>query len=183
MTRPYLIAKLILAATGVHLLVRFIGTGSSIIFRLNSQNHQGSFAISIIGSILLLAASLILLFRHDGLARVIAGPDAGQCEKVDVRWVIAAFRMTACFCGLLLTYSCIVRMFYNIPAIIKGPILSYTTLQGQTSQISPILLTGVLEGIVYLILAAYLISGAPHYVRWQISKLAINKSSQKEGVG
>jgi hypothetical protein len=187
MTRPYLIAKLILTAMGVYVLVRFIGAAGSIFLRFGPKftPENSSMIIFIITAelIILIVVSLILLFRSDDLARIITGPGDDLCDKVNVHSIIAAFRLTACFCGLLLVNSCIARLFYYIPAIFKGPILSYTTLQGQMSQISPRLLTGALEGIAYLILAAYLISGAAHYVRWQISKIAINKSSQKEGIG
>jgi hypothetical protein len=187
MTRPHLIAKLILTAMGFYVLMRFISAASSMFFRFDTKCPPGNFSmiIFIIAAelIVLLIVSFILLFRSDDLARIITGPGDDLCDKVNVHSIIAAFRLTACLCGLLLTYSCIVRIFYYIPAIIKGPILSYMTLQGQTSQISPGLLPGALESIAYLILAVYLISGAPHYVRWQISKLTINKSGRKEGIG
>jgi hypothetical protein len=170
---------------GVYVLVRFIGAAVSIFLRFDTKctPENSSMIIFIIAAelIVLIALSLTLLFRSDDLARIITGPGDDLCDKVNVHSIIAAFRLTACLCGLLLAYSCIAGLFYYIPAIIKGPILSYTTLQGQVSQISPFL-RGVLEGIAYLILAAYLISGAPHYVRWQVSKLTINKSSQKEGI-
>jgi hypothetical protein len=171
---------------GVYVLVRFIGAAVSIFLRFDTKctPENSSMIIFIIAAelIVLIALSLTLLFRSDDLARIITGPGDDLCDKVNVHSIIAAFRLTACFYGLLLADSCIMRLFYYIPAIIKGPILSYTTLQGQMSQISPGLLAGVLEGIAYLILAAYLISGAPHYVRWQISKIAVSKSSQKEGI-
>ena len=163
------------------MLVRLIGEADSLFLRFDTKcTLENSSMVSFIIAaelIVLLALSLTLLFRSDDLARIITGTGDDLCDKVNVHSIVAAFRLTACLCGLLLVNSCIVRMFYYIPAIIKGPILSYTTLQGQMSKISPGLLSGVLEGIAYLILAAYLISGAPHYVRWQISKL------QKEGIG
>ena len=169
------------------MLVRFISAAGSIFIRFDTKcTPENSSMVSFIIAaelIVLIALSLTLLFRSDDLVRIITGPGDDLCDKVNVHSIISAFRLTACFCGLLLVNSCIARMFYYIPAIIKGPILSYTTLQGQMSQISPGLLSGTLVGIAYLILAVYLISGAPHYVRWQVSKLAINKSGQKEGIG
>jgi hypothetical protein len=176
MTRPQLITKLILAAIGVRLFVWFISIAGSAVFWFDIKSPSGissiSFIIKAVESGLLLAASLVLLFRSDGLARIIAGPDAGQYEKVDVRWIISAFQMTACLCGLLMIYSCITSLFYYVPSIIKGPILSYMTLEGQSSLLSPRLLAGGCVQIVDCIIAVYLIFGAPHYVRWQMRKLS-----------
>jgi hypothetical protein len=133
--------------------------------------------------VITLTLSLILLFRSDGLVRMIAGPDAGRCEKVDCTWIIAGLRLTACFCGLLILCSHIERLFFYIPAIIKGPnILSYMTLEGQSSVISAKRLAGFLVEVAKLIFAIYLIFGAPHYVRWQMRTIKVKEQNQSGGV-
>jgi hypothetical protein len=126
--------------------------------------------------IITLALSLILLFRSDWLVRIIAGPDADECTKVDERWIIAGLRLVACFCGLLILYHRIYLLSYYIPMIIKGPnFSSYMTLQGQTSQFSVKILAGLIAETAQWIIAIYLIFGTPHYVRRQMRAIAVNQ--------
>jgi hypothetical protein len=133
-------------------------------------------------SLVLLVASLFLLFCSEGLVKIITGPDSDLCEKVDIRWVAAGFQMTFCFCGLLMIYSCLTRLFYYIPAIFREPILSYTTLQGQEALFLQRSLAGGFETIIDSFIAVYLIFGAPHYIRWQLRKLSAKESNQIIGV-
>ncbi|MGA2092143.1 MAG: hypothetical protein ABSH16_01880 [Sedimentisphaerales bacterium] len=187
MTRPHLIAKLILAAIGIRLFMWFISIASSPFIRLETRYpHEFlsmSFIITFAESLVLLAASMIFLFRSDGLMRMIVGPDADRCPKIDVCWVIASFRIMFCLSGLLMIYSCIMSLFYYIPTIFKGPILPYTTLQGQEALLSPKLLAGGFKSIVDCVIAIYLIFGAPHYIRWQLRKMLVKESNQISGVG
>ncbi|HEY5504115.1 MAG TPA: hypothetical protein VIK28_03085 [Sedimentisphaerales bacterium] len=180
MTRPHLIAKLILAAMGIGFLMQCLGGIGSAAIMLSQNYLPEAFAIrmTIIAakSVITFAVSLILLFRSDGLVRIIAGPDTDECEKVSSRWIIAGFRMTACFCGLLIIYHRIYLLSYYIPIIIKGPnISSYMTLQGQTSQFSVKILAGLIAETAQWIIAIYLIFGAPHYVRRQMQVIAVKQ--------
>jgi hypothetical protein len=182
MTRPHLIAKLILAAIGVHLLMHGLGGIVSLVVT-SSQNYPPetlTIRMLIITAQLVipLALSLILLFRSDWLVKIVTGPDANQCEKVSSRWIIGGFRITACLCGLLIIYPRIERFDYYVHLIMNGPdISSYFTLQGQTSQVSAKTLAAILVEIVKWIFAIYLIFGAPHYVNWQVQA-----SEAKQGV-
>ena len=182
MTRPHLIAKLILAAMGIYFLMHFLSGIVSIVVTLhqNCQPETLTIRMSIIAAklIITLALSLILLFQSDWLVRIIVGLNIDQCEKANGRWIITGFRITACFCGLLILYHRIYLLSYYIPIIIKGPnISSYMTLQGQTSQFSVKILAGLIAETAQWIIAIYLIFGAPHYVRWQV-----RTSETKQGV-
>ncbi len=182
MTRPHLIAKLILAAIGIYCLMHFLGGIISIVVTLQQNRPPETLTIrmSIVAAklIITLAISLILLFRSDWLIKIITGPDADQCEKASSRWITAGFGMTACFCGLLIIYPRIEHLSYYVPLIINGPnILTYFTLEGQTSQFSAKTLAAILVEIVKWTIAIYLIFGALHYVRSQMRVIAV-----KEGV-
>ena len=184
MTRPHLIAKLILAAMGVYLLMHFLGGVSSAVVQLESKCPPETFTakmlVIVIEAVITLVASLILLFWSDGLARMITGPDADQCEKVDAHWIIAWLRITACFCGLLILYPRIERLFFYVPAIIKGPnILSYMTLEGQSSRLSAQTLARILVEVTKWFFGVYLIFGAPHYVRRQMWAIAVKSRGEK----
>jgi hypothetical protein len=166
---------------GVDLLIRFLGGISSAVIRLKLNCPPETFTTGMFiiatGLLIILAASLILLFWSDLLARIVTGPDADLCEKVDGRWIIAGLRMTACLCGLIILYRPISLM---IPAIINCPnILSYMTLEGQMFQLSTratvITLTETIKGVF----AIYLILGAPHYVRWQMRAIAAKTGDEK----
>lgn|GEM_PF-3394774 len=180
MTRPHLIAKLIFAAMGIYFLLHFLGGIVSSVIMLSQNCSPETFAIrmTIIAAKLIItfAVSLILLFWSDGLVRIITGPDADECEQVDSRWVIAGLRLVACFCGLLVLYHRIELLFYYIPTIIKGPnILSYMTLEGQSSLLSTKTLAITIMEITSWIFAIYLIFGAPHYVRSQMQTITMEQ--------
>ena len=187
MTRPHLIARLILAAMGVYLLMHSLSEIGSAVVRLNQNCPPETFNTRVIifavESVVTFILSLILLFRPDGLIRIIAGPDAGLCEKINGSRIIAGLQLTACFCGLLILYPRIERLFYYIPAITKGPnILSYMTLEGQSTVISTRMLVGILVETVKWVFAVYLIFGAPHYVRWQMRTIKVKEQNQAGGV-
>ena len=189
MTRPHLVAKLILAAIGVHLLTLSIGgIGSAVCILSQKYLLPEAFtirmSITIAESIITFAVSLILLFWSDGLVRLIAGPDTNECAKVDGHWIIAGLRITTCFCGLLILYHHIDLLFYYIPALINGSgIFSYMTLERQLSRISSTkALVIILAEIAEWILGIYLIFGAPHYVRWQLRAITIEQQTKNSGV-
>ena len=128
-------------------------------------------------SVITLAVSMILLFRSDGITKMIAGLYADQCEKVDNRQIITGLRLTACLCGFLLLYRPVSLL---IPAIINCPnILSYMTLEGQMFQLSTRATVTTLTATIQGAFAIYLIFGAPHYVRWQMRAIAAKTRGEK----
>jgi hypothetical protein len=66
-----------------------------------------------------------------------------------------------------------------VPTIIKGSILSYLTLEGQSSQLSSKTAVGIIVEITRWIIAIYLIFGAPHFVRWQIQAGTVKTRGEK----
>jgi hypothetical protein len=181
MTRPHLIAKLILAATGVYLLMYFLGgigpTVVKLVLKSPSELSTPWILAKTAELITFLAVSLILLFRSDGLAGKLTGPDTGGCEKADTRWIIAGLRLTMCLCGLLILYR---PIFYLVPDIINSPKTLLDTVIGR--QASPLptrtivrLFTETIKGA----LGVYLILGAPHYVQWQIRTIAAKTRGEK----
>jgi hypothetical protein len=176
MTRPHLITKLILAAIGIHFLLHAMSSIISISATLNPNYpwksiHQNIFFI-ILKLLFALTASLILLFRSDWLVRVIVGPNNNQCEKVSSRWIIAGFRMTACFCGLFIIYHRIDLLLYYTHA------MSITTLEGQSPLFSTKIFVGTPVEIIKWLIGIYLVFGATHYTAWQMK--AITAEQNKE---
>ncbi len=180
MTRPHLIAKLILLMAGIHLLMHSLSGIISIVSALHQNFVPETLTlrvcIEILKTIVTLVMSLLLLFWSGWLVRILTGQTPDRVEIVSNRWIIAGFRFTVCFCGLLCFYNRILMLFYYVPAIIKGPnALSYTTLQGQTSLISAKILVGILVEIAAWIITIYLILGAPHYINWQLRSSAVKQ--------
>lgn len=183
MTRPHLIAKLIFFAIGVCLVIYILDYIYSFSFNYSAAIFKKAgisplFITAAVG-IVPLAASLILLFWSERLARLLTDPDAPGCEKVDGYQSTAAFRSIACFCGLLILYTPVSHLIGGIPAVITGPnILSYLTFEGQSSLLSAKSLTRIFVGLTKGVIGLYLAFGAPHYVRWQ-TKLAIQTNGAK----
>jgi hypothetical protein len=180
MTRPHLIAKLIFAAIGVYFLMHFLGGIVSLVVtsRQNYPPETLTIRISIIAAQLVItfALSLIFLFRSDWLVRIVVGPNTDQCEKANGRWIITGFRITACFCGLLILYPRMERFWYYASIIINGPnILTYFTLEGQTSQLPTKQFVGIILEIIKWVFAIYLIFGASHYASWQARATAVKQ--------
>jgi hypothetical protein len=176
MTRPHLIAKLIFTAIGIHFLMQCFGGIAEAVIMLSQNTFTIRMSIIAAKSVITFAVSLILLFRSDGLVRLIAGPDANECEKVDERWIIAGLRLVACFFGLLFLYHRIEFLFYYIFAFTTDPgILSYMKFEGQPSNLSNKTLVIILMEIARWIITIYLIFGAPHYVRRQMQAITIER--------
>ena len=179
MTRPHLIAKLLLAAAGIHFLMDFLSEIISIIITLQHNYAPEALTIRmfivIVKLIITLVVSLIFLFKSDWLIKIIVGPLLDQCETVSSRWIITGFRITACFCGLLIIYPRIERFSYYLHLIMSGPdISSYFTLQGE-SEVSAKTFTAILIEITKWIIAMYLVFGASHYANWQVQSTAVKQ--------
>jgi hypothetical protein len=173
MTRPHLIAKLILAAMGINFLLHALSSIISVAVALNPNYSREPISPKILFVTLKLlfafAVSLILLFRSDGLVRIIAGPKTDECEIVSSRWIIAGFRMTACLCGLLILYRRIDLLLYYTHAI------STFTLEGQSPLFSTKISVGFPMEIIKWFVGIYLIFGAPHYASWQARATAVKQ--------
>jgi hypothetical protein len=157
-------------------------SGHYVKSKLSPETFAIKISIIAAKSVITFAISLILLFWSDGLVRIIAGPDTDECAKVDKLWIIADLRLAACFCGLLILYRRIDFLFYYIPTIIKGPnILSYMTLEGQSSLLSTKTSVRTLVETAKWIFAIYLIFGAPHYVRRQLRAITIEQQTKNRG--
>jgi hypothetical protein len=169
---------------GIYLLMHFLGSIYSAVWRwyLECPPVKPEWEIPVItfGLAFTLAGSWILLFRSDWLARMVTGPDTGLCKKADIRWITGGLRITACFCGLLIIYTRIGYLFYYVPIFMKSPILSYMTLEGQSSLLSAKTLTGILVETIKWIVAIYLIFGAPHYVRRQVRAITAKNEVKNE---
>jgi hypothetical protein len=169
------------AAMGVDLLVHSLGEIGSAIANFSTKCPPETFTTGMFiitaELIITFTASMILLFWSDGITKIIAGPDADQCEKVDDLWVVTGLRLTACLCGILLLYRPVSLL---IAAIINCPdILSYMTLQGQKFQLSTRTTVTTLTATIQGAFAIYLIFGAPHYVRWQMRVIAAKTRGEK----
>jgi len=180
MTRPHLIAKLILATIGIHFLLHAMSNIISIAAALNPRYASETISPKIFFVILKLlfafAVSLILLFRSDWLVQIIAGPDTDQCEKVSNQWITAGFRIITCFCGLLIIYHRMELLLYYAHAI------STVVPENQSSQYLTKILAGIFVEIIEWIIAIYLIFGAPHYTAWQVRTITDKQPKRSNGV-
>jgi uncharacterized BrkB/YihY/UPF0761 family membrane protein len=186
MTRPHLIVRLLFGAMGIYLLMRFLNSIYSAANRFMLKCPQDTFIASITiitaTGVVTLAISFILLFKSDGLAKLIAGPDACQCQKIDCAWITAGFRMTACLCGLLILYPRVELLIVNFPAIINGPKTFFDMVMLGSPKLSIQTLTRAILETAKGIFGLYLVLGAPHYVRWQLRAPKLKKQNEIGGV-
>jgi hypothetical protein len=185
MSRPHLIAKLIFAAAGIYFLMHALGAFHSIstTLQLNSSSDILIYKISLsfIKAVILFVLSMILLFHSNGLITFIIGTQTIQYEIVSKLWIITGFRMTFCFCGLLILINRLDLFLYYFTFFTYSK-LSYTTIQGQTSLLPPTIFTGLIIELIRWFILIYLLAGAPHYLKSQMKTISQIHSDQIDGV-
>jgi len=183
MSKMHVIAKAVLAGLGVlavFSVLDFISIAvPGEIVRLRCGIPR---TVSVVNILILTATTLAfgvvffrLIFRSDRWAERIVGCRK-NCEPMsDASWVVIVFRFAAVLCGLIITWR-------SLPAIVA--VVSFSpqlreVIRDMTYGIFPTIpLTALCKAVfelICLVSGLYLLSGAPHFVRWQMEKLAASE--------
>ncbi len=126
-------------------------------------------------SILFLLVILRLLFKSEKLSARMTGPIPDDAAHVDRAWAIAAFRIALVFCGLMMLRHCIKPVATAAIFIVYVPkLITELVINRGVPDIYQMPLRNWIDFIFALLktaFAAYLLYGAPHFVRWQIKTL------------
>ncbi len=184
MTKMQILAKSILTVLGIHGLViaygyypgHYVSKGTALPV-LTEVLSLSAFTV--------LAASVVyfLVFKNTRLSQKIAGP--GQVlDPADARvWLVKSLRIGLLFTGLMLLVGSmqdlvkILKVFLLIrPAV--SDIIAFKSIPRILRLSYPQWYRNI-YGFLKVLLAIYLICGAPHLVRWQVRHTATADSNTK----
>jgi len=177
MTKMHLFAKLVLTTLGIFILLDFLSY-----LELPSRLTKG-YSDAVVGPLLVTAGSLAplcilayyLLFKSDSLARKMVGLTNEDTSDVSRIWVVAGFRLTLFFCGVIIISGSVEFLVRVAGFVIVGPGLIVNMILYK--YIDTTFRLGFREwlrlfvDVCRAVLGIYLVLGAPHFVRWQIRKL------------
>ena len=168
MNKIHSFAKIVLAAIGIFFAIRIM---SQILMPLALATRDPSLksAAIAVASTLFLGLCLALiwyvfLYKREHLAKRVVGTDELAEPASQIQWLPVAFRLICIAAGLYCLYTVTWNIIYNVNAY-----FSYEAKMYQFA--SQFLNTGrILHWLIMLTVGIYLVSGAPHFVRWQVRK-------------
>jgi len=165
MTKMQIIAKTILSALGVYAILTLC--------RLYTPPSLGPekdlpvwWHVVFFSGFVPLAALVIffLIFNNDGIARRMAGPGPIPDRHTQTIWLIKSLRIGLVLTGLMLLPR-------SIPVILNMVSIIVSNFRAGTFPDIPAAPPRIrfknTSNLIRMVLALYLICGAPHFVRWQ----------------
>ncbi len=169
MDRMISLARIMFAGLGIYLSIAIVSNAMvtfHFMFQGFSWEVAGTSAIWLMVSLAMLAAVVLLFivngdkWAHKLIARGVAGD---KPLSIDLTLTMA-FRLVCVGAGLL----CLRFLVYSLSHLVIYIILF---MQSPNTQIFR---KGIkvdhIQPLLYVFLAAYLLCGAPHFVRWQVKK-------------
>lgn len=178
MNRMISFARIMFAGLGIYLSIAIV---SNVMFTFNVMFQQpkweivGVLAIHLLVSmVMLLAVIYLLIVKGDKWAHKLIAKDiaAGTPLNIDLTLTMA-FRLVCVGAGLLCLRSFVYRASYivfHIITIMKSP----SAITGKFNEIFSgglkVDYIHYIQPLAYVLFAAYLLCGAPHFVRWQVKR-------------
>jgi hypothetical protein len=172
MSKTQIIAKSILTVLGIYALMLIPkGIGSTITLYFSQSIPAALFTLAGFGFFTFVAV-YFLAFNNNGIARLIAGTSVQLNPQQQTAWLINSLRLGLVFAGLMLIPSTLPALskLLHFFFLIRPAVNELLTSKGLLSALN---LTasqwfGTICDFAALALAAYLILGAPHYIKRQI---------------
>lgn len=171
MTRMQIIAKAGLVSLGIYAVVTLCWYLTHVIPSFNLPSCLVGTLCFTVFAVFIAVTTFFLIFNNDGMARKMAGPGDQLNPATEALWLAASLRVATVFCGLILLSTSIptIRNILLVPIRI-GPLINEIFLFDSFPK-SLLLPFPKWYAIIYnflkLILAVYLLCGAPYFVRWQ----------------
>lgn len=187
MTKMQIIAKAGLVSLGIYAVVNLCWYLTHVIPSFYIPSPLIGIVCFAVLAVFIAVITFFLIFNNDSLARKMAGP-GDQLNPADkTLWLSSSLRVAAVFCGLILLSVSIptIRNILLVPIRIR-PFINEIFLFDRYPK--PLLMPfskwcEIIYNFLKLILAAYLLCGAPHFVRWQFrhSIIRCQPITQKTG--
>jgi len=166
------LARIILVGLGIYVLVnQGIGIVATLPYLFYGESSLGVYAIARFVSFAIMAVCIglvayVMICKADSLSAKMI--DVCESDQAKVWWLPFAFRLAAVCAGIIV-------LSWSISAI-TSTIARYAQMmsRGPSRESMPwqrfIPWQRLVGWIIQLLLAIYLICGAPHFVRWQVRK-------------
>lgn len=171
MTRMQLIAKSGLVSLGIYAVVTLCWYLTHVIPSFNFPSCLIGILCFAVFAVFIAVITFFLIFNNDSLARKMAGLGDQLNPAAKTLWLSSSLRVAAVFCGLILLSASIptIRNILLVPIRIR-PFINEIFLFD--SYPKPLLMPfskwcRIIYNFLKIILAVYLLCGAPHFVRWQ----------------
>lgn len=174
MTKMQIIAKAGLVSLGIYAVVNLCWYLTHVIPSFTCLIGILCFAVF---AVFIAVITFYLIFNNDSLARKMAGPGEKLNPAAKTLWLSSSLRIAAVFCGLILLSASIptIRNILLVPIRIR-PFINEIFLFDRCPR--QLLMPfsewcEIIYNFLKLILAVYLLCGAPHFVRWQFRHCTI----------
>lgn len=187
MTKMQMIAKAGLVSLGIYAVVNLCWYLTHVIPSFNIPSPLIGILCFAVFAVFIAVITFYLIFNNDSLARKMAGPGDQLNPAAKTLWLSSSLRVAAVFCGLILLSASIptIRNILLVPIRIR-PFINEIILFDRYPK--PLLMPfskwcRIIYNFLKLILAVYLLCGAPHFVRWQFrhSIIRCQPITQKTG--
>jgi len=174
------LAKIILSAIGIFFAIRLLSQLPYAIFVFYSK-PSWQIAGYLFFSLLVTAGAMgllvyFLIYQHDKLAKKIVGSEQLPEPDSQIQWLPVALRLICIAGGIYLLSVVLWHTTY-----VLGQLAYFKTQENAHSRIIPLFnFQSLLPWIVTLICGVYLLSGAPHFVRWHVKKILQQCKDQTE---
>ena len=171
MTRMQLIAKSDLVSLGIYAVVTLCWYLTHVIPSFNLPSCLVGTLCFTVFAVFIAVTTFFLIFNNDSLARKMAGPGDQLNPATKALWLTASLRVASVFCGLILLSASIptIRNILLVPIRIR-PFINEIFLfdsYPKTLLMPFSKWCKIIYNFLKMILAVYLLCGAPHFVRWQ----------------
>ncbi|MBE0537539.1 MAG: hypothetical protein IH624_17885 [Phycisphaerae bacterium] len=175
MTKMQIIAKAVLSALGLHLALTFAANIENLIGMSYHNTSPWPNTVSLAWYTAVIAAIVIFaVFYNNRPAQWLAGDGPALSRPQQHRTLVAAYRLTLLFLGLFLLAGSVDTILAILPMLWPPTIRQIIQWLIGTDVAPPLFdrpasrWLGVIVQGVKAALACYLITGAPHFIRWQL---------------
>jgi len=171
MNKMISLAKIMFVGLAIYLCIgiaRNILFAIAVILRPFSWQGLGIFIFSLCLSLVFLTAIIIMLvFKRDKWARRLIVKDIAPDQPLNTELTLAmTFRLICVGVGLY----CLMTFFWTISHLLRNILMNIK--YNQDLGVARYYSTSIdyIQVALLLVLAVYLLCGAPHFVRWQVKK-------------
>ena len=160
------LARIILVGLGIYVLVKYgIGIVAALPYIFYSESSLGVHPIARFISLAIMIVCIglviyVLICKADSMSAKMI--DVYESDQAKVWWLPFAFRLAMVCAGIIV-------LSWSISAI-ASTIARYAQVMSYGPSRASIPWQKLVGWIIQLLLAIYLICGAPHFVRWQVKK-------------
>lgn len=177
MTKMYVLAKCTVTVLGVYaisLTLRYVAL--PLMPAAAAMGPRAGAIVVVCAYLLLCLAFYFALIKERGFVFRLAGPPKPNEPLAEAPDFVKALRIAVVFAGLMFLPGALQYLPYlaKLPVMSRDLLFAALGLERFSSQLPEDrrVLIGVLNSLLRTCLAAYLILGAPAYIKWQVRKTA-----------